>query len=370
MSATALADLLPEGLRPFLAAALRRPKSPERRATCERCAMCAPAGTTAPAAGTLASFRPDAKCCTYHPALPNFLVGALLADDDPALAEGRRRMLERIEQGIGVDPVGVAAPAPAQRLHQHGAPAFGRSTALLCPYFDRARGSCTIWRYREAVCATYYCKLEEGKDGAELWNAVKRYLIELEDAVIEHVLLELGFDGGARRRLRAHKAALDADELDGRPPGPEAARERWGPWHRRETELFRRAHEIARALSPADVAALLGVRGRACLDEIGRHLDLIDNRRVPDPLRLAPQLHLTVDGDSHVVLVTYSPNDPLRLRRALFDELRAFDGRRSNAEALDTIAERSGMRLSAELLLALHRTRILVSAASSVAALR
>jgi Fe-S-cluster containining protein len=363
--ATTLADLLPEGLRPFLADPLRRPKAAERKSTCDRCAMCAPAGADP---GAFRSYHPDAKCCTYHPALPNFLVGALLADADPALAEGRRRVRAKIEQGVGVDPAGIDAPAPVRRLYPHSAPAFGRSTALLCPYFDRDRRNCTIWRYREAVCSTFFCKLEEGKDGADLWSAVKRYLLEIEDALVEHVLLELGFDGGARRRMRPRDAALDADDLDGRAPSPQAARERWGPWHGRETELFLRAHEITRALTPADVAALLGVRGRACVDEIGRALDALEPDRVPDPLRLAPRLHLTVDGDSHVMLVTYSANDPLRLRRALFDELRAFDGRRSNAEALDAIAERSGMRLARGLVTALHRTRILVAAGSEPSA--
>jgi hypothetical protein len=29
------------------------------------------------------AFHPETKCCTYIPALPNFLVGRIVEDDDP-----------------------------------------------------------------------------------------------------------------------------------------------------------------------------------------------------------------------------------------------------------------------------------------------
>ena len=38
-------------------------------------------------------FEPSTKCCTFLPELPNFLVGAMLADTDPAAAEGRASVI-------------------------------------------------------------------------------------------------------------------------------------------------------------------------------------------------------------------------------------------------------------------------------------
>src|SRR5436190_23566607 len=68
--------------------------SGEPEATCDDCAMCPSAGT-APAASTL-YFNPDAKCCTYIPELPNYLVGRILSEADPALAHGRDTVRSRL----------------------------------------------------------------------------------------------------------------------------------------------------------------------------------------------------------------------------------------------------------------------------------
>src|SRR3954454_5365908 len=109
--------MLPVLYRPLLPAFFDTEAPAEEKATCGSCAMCPPPG----AEGDGAYFRPDVKCCTYHPRLPNYLVGALLADDDPALAEGRRRV-EGV-RGVGggmrgpnrLPPLGGAPPREEPR---------------------------------------------------------------------------------------------------------------------------------------------------------------------------------------------------------------------------------------------------------------
>ncbi len=54
----------------------------ESEATCEDCAM-RPSG---PAAAGALVFAAETKCCTYVPEVPNFLVGRILDDPDPAFA--------------------------------------------------------------------------------------------------------------------------------------------------------------------------------------------------------------------------------------------------------------------------------------------
>src|SRR5687767_1905524 len=96
--------------------------------------MCAPTGA-APSPDAL-HFRPDAKCCTYHPTLPNYLVGALLADPDPALEEGRRRVRDKLAARVGVTPLWLAAPRKTMVLLEASRDtSFGRSRALRCPYY-------------------------------------------------------------------------------------------------------------------------------------------------------------------------------------------------------------------------------------------
>ncbi|HEY8074225.1 MAG TPA: hypothetical protein VIF62_08950, partial [Labilithrix sp.] len=137
-----------------------RPNVVETRATCGDCAMC---DKSAGAGAQVSAFRPDAKCCTYHPTIPNYLVGALLADPSPALEEGRTRVRARIATRMGITPEWVAAPRKASVLHHAARGAsFGRSLVLLCPYFARESGDCTIWKYRESVCTTFFCKYDAG----------------------------------------------------------------------------------------------------------------------------------------------------------------------------------------------------------------
>ena len=112
------------------------PSEPE--ATCERCAMLPAEG--APAAERL-YFPPEVKCCTYVPALPNFLVGRILADDDPALAAGRASVERRIDARLGVTPLGLEPPPVHALLYKaSGGQAFGRSRALRWPALPRGPG--------------------------------------------------------------------------------------------------------------------------------------------------------------------------------------------------------------------------------------
>src|SRR5450631_4114901 len=107
-------DLLPAVYRVLLPAFFEREAIHEDKATCSDCAMCDKSssnGGGSRSAGTgdgVSYFRPDTKCCTFQPHLPNYLVGALLRDADPALAEGQRRIRARIAQRVGVTPQWLA----------------------------------------------------------------------------------------------------------------------------------------------------------------------------------------------------------------------------------------------------------------------
>src|SRR5687767_5199250 len=60
---------------------------PETVATCHDCAMLPRAGEEVVPGED--RFSPRVKCCTFQPSLPNFLVGRILSDEDPAMAAGR-----------------------------------------------------------------------------------------------------------------------------------------------------------------------------------------------------------------------------------------------------------------------------------------
>ena len=113
----------PSTLPPLYAAwideLLAGPLPHESEATCEDCAMWSSAGASAEPD---LFFHRDTKCCTYTPEIPNFLVGRILDDPDPALAPGRASVERRIDARIGVTPVGLLRPPVQALLYRHGMP--------------------------------------------------------------------------------------------------------------------------------------------------------------------------------------------------------------------------------------------------------
>ncbi len=334
----------------------------ERRATCDSCAMCLPVGGSAgepPAPGQSAgrhAFSPDVKCCSYNPSLPAFAVGALLADDRPEWAEGRRRARARIAQQHGVRPHGIDGPPAYWLRYRSASGAFGRSRDLLCPYFDDGR--CTIWRWREAVCSTYFCKHDRGADGRLFWQAVRQYLTELGEALLVHALLELGFD--PEQALAPVPAEVTAEELDRLPLPAAAYRARWGRWAGREEACFRETHRMVSALSPAQAEAIGGARARAHLALVEARYRALVQPRLPARLRRNPELKVLREAGGYL-LEGYSALDPSRAGDALYGVLDAFDGR--GTEAVLRSLRAQGRRVPSEALLrALHHHRVLVTA--------
>lgn len=242
MSGT-LRDLVPPGLRPLLPPVFDRAKPDEPRATCDSCAM----ATKDESEDERNGFLPDAKCCTFHPTLPNFYVGGLLADENPEGEEGRRRVRTKIAERHGVTPFWIRPPRKtrvfmdATRLSS-----FGKSKKLLCPYFT-ADGRCSIWHHREAVCSTWYCKHDRGAAGRRFWMALKDWLIYMERKLSfwagNEVDPSVKDDGLPRLRITL-------DDLEDRAPSDDEQRSMWGAWFGREEEFYRECHARVMGLDP------------------------------------------------------------------------------------------------------------------------
>lgn len=354
-----IADMLPDGIHPWLPLELDREKAPEKYTTCDDCAMLVEGED--PDAGAVV-FRPESKCCTYHPWLPNFQVGGLLRDPEPGLEQGRERVRAKIAAREGVTPTGIHVPKVREHLYEIGRERiFGLSQALRCPYYREDVGGCGVWKYREAVCSTWFCKYAEGEDGDTFWRAVRDYLVELEEALTLHALLELGFDGASLQRWLKGKERMGPRDYDGEGPGDEEYARIWGRWLGREEELYVKTREIVETITPEAAKELAGVRGRTRLDAVTRAADVLDAGEVPDPVHLSKRLSYATDDTGAAVLTSYSSYDPTRIPQQLFQALGRFDGKRSNAEALQSIESEHGVRLSPGLVLTLYRQRILVA---------
>jgi hypothetical protein len=356
MSAT-IREQLPELYREWLPDGFDAQAIDEHKATCDQCAMCP--GPDEQAVDARAFFRPDVKCCSYQPKLPNYLVGAVLCDERADLDEGRTRIEQLIEGRIGVTPAWLG---PSNRymvlLEASRQSSFGRSLSLRCHFFHPQTHDCTIWRYRQADCATFFCKYDAGADGQRYWRSLDGYLRLVEERLSRWALESVAPDA---QQPAARRGQLTLEELEERAPDPASYARWWASWEGREAEFYRACYRAVHSLEPAAARAL--VSGD---DESKRRLTLLHDHhrqvvqpRVPERLRLSADLELFDAGaDAHIVK-SYSRYEPNVVPKLLFRYLRAFDGKQTVAETQRKLLDEHDVRFGDDLVLQMYRIRIL-----------
>lgn len=328
------AQPLPDLYAPWLAALLPAPIPAESRATCRECAMCPHPDGTVPTATY--AFRPEVKCCTYEPRLPNFLVGRILADDDPgpAARAGRAAIEARVDSRAGVTPLWLDRP-PLRYLHMRNAlGAYGVSQALRCPYFvEQDGGLCGIYRHREAMCATWFCQYVRGRFGFELWRQVRLLLQEVERDLAVDCALHAGLDGARLARFLPEEgegsggvSGWDWRELEGAPE-PRAYAAAWGEWAGREREFYRRCAERVAGIGWDEVLARCGPRVAARAAAVRAAWERHADRTLPPRLRAGSFQVVAARRDGGMRVVTFSGFDAIDLPSPLVAVLPAFDGR-------------------------------------------
>lgn len=333
-------DSFPQPQGRWAEALLGGPVPAEPLATCDACVMLG-----ASSQPEMEHFNPATKCCTYMPRLPNFCVGAALADGDPRLSEGRDRVRAQVLARRGVSPLGLEPSRAAIELY--GEERFGKSELLRCPFYvTETGGSCGIWRHRNAVCSTWFCKHTRGGLSYRFWRALERALTAAERALERFCALELDVGARALEELGAPRggrppresANAEEDSVDER-----AYRARWGRWLGRELEFFEAAAQLVQPLSWADVERLGGteiaVRKAVALHAYGA----LRAEHIPTRARAAP-FHLAALGATCSRVVSYSPFDPIDVPTELLPLLAHFDGS-SVDQARQVIEQRSGIRL-------------------------
>jgi hypothetical protein len=260
----------------------------ERLADCDHCPMI---GDAAPQPW---AFAADARCCTYHPSVVNFLAGRALRRGDP----GRARILARLADPDGVTAWGIDAPeSGARRYSDAGEASFGIDTSLRCPFWIGGVQACGIWHDRGATCRTWYCRHEAGLAGAVAWRQAQSLLFAVES-----------------------RLAVWAIER-GDPPREPAPAGVWAAW-------YERAAALVDAATPADVAAMASgvlARERAVVRDFVEVARLRRDRRMPEVL--VPSVSETTRTPHGDVLVAgYSRFDAVRAPAAALDRLARLDG--------------------------------------------
>ncbi len=342
-----------------------RPKVVETRATCENCAMC-DHGQASPVA--MEFFNSETKCCTFWPILPNYLVGAILADPSPEMAEGKRRLEAIIDKRVGVTSLHVARPRKMSLLMGGYSEVFGRARSMRCPFYDDANpaGTCSIWRHREVICMTYYCKYEGGVRGYEYWTALKDYLSHVQRTLahnaarsVDSNVIEPKFKNGT----------LTLEDMEDLPPKESDYAAWWGPWVGREREFYLKCHEWVQNVSPKDFARNVdgSKEGEASLRALIAKYERLQSKTLPNSLIRNARMREMHVGDK-VVVTSYHRFDSFALDKDLFEVVGLFRADQTLDENLARLKQDDGIELAPELIEFLFATGVLVEPAKPQAA--
>jgi hypothetical protein len=341
-------EVLPPLYAGWMAELLPGPIPRESRATCDNCAMVAPAGRQHDSREHY--FSPAIKCCTYVPTLRNFLTGRILADTDPTAEPGKATVIKRIAGGIGVTPLGLAKSPVFKVLYERASTSsFGRNRTLVCPHYLADSGRCGIWRHRESTCTTWFCKHLRGDVGFHFWRrSLHQLLVAVEEELCRWCVVELEFDDDTLRHLFAAASdsseveSLTVESLDNR-VDRDSYNQMWGKWVGREQEFFVACARLVDRLTWQDVLEISGPEVRALARLTKQAYDRLMTDEIAPTLTVGSMQLVQITHDAARVM-TYSEYDPLDIPRAMFEVLPYFDGRPTE-EALAVIESEKGMRL-------------------------
>lgn len=357
--------MLPPVIQGIVDEVFDKPKVNETRADCAQCSMCN-WGQASPV--QMEYFHKETKCCTFFPALPNFMVGAILADPAADMDEGKRRVREIIKTRMGTLPMQLTRPRKMSFLMTNYGEAFGRAKSLLCPYFDTESPeyACTIWRHREAVCMTYYCKYDAGQRGYDFWIALKEYLFFVQRVLSQAAMENVDRSVKEPKWPGMHISPEDMDDL---PPRDSEYAAWWGSWVGREEEFYVKCYEWVRGISRADFKknADESPEGKKLLDQLRSSYDKLEHKILPANLVRNARMK-EVHVDQKVVVTTYHRFDSFALDRDLYEVVGLFRADESLQQNLDRLAKEEGIELAPELVEYLFAAGVLVEPAPAAVA--
>jgi len=213
---------------------------------------------------------------------------------------------------------------------------FGRAPDLRCPhYLDEQGGLCGIWRHRNGVCATWFCKHDRGAAGQRFWQAVEALLALVERELSHWCACQLLYHGAASE-----------------PANPDENVSAWDAWATRPVDYYMQAATLVDDLGWPEIQVIAGAELGPLLDRVRAAYAELQPSAARSPLvplrRLVPgELRISHRGPHSARLVTYSDSDPVDLPSELLAILPRFDGRPTD-EVLAELAS-DGIVLTDEL---------------------
>lgn len=358
MSFQKLSDSIPEFYHRLLPEVFHFEIPSEHFANCADCPLIC--STVSEVGKNLAKpFSPETKCCTFSPRIPSYMVGAILSDNSVEMREGRNRILNKIRSKQGVFPHGLYPTQKYKLLFESARQdSFGRSKLLLCPYFVSGEKNCTIWKYREAICALWFCKHLAGTSGYSFWNTIMEYMKYVQESLISYAFLQLGVDYFEPYNANNVMSYEDLEEL----PMKEGMYQKiWNDWQGKEAEFYSECYRLISQMSKESFEAIVGLDQMVLVNKIAEaYRNIVE---LPELMERSGKIVLQRNGDSYIVelnhyieridsTIAYSFGIPDYV-------LDAFDGKLTTGEIVEKIYREHSVVLEPEILIALYHHGIL-----------
>lgn len=334
----------------------------ETDATCDNCAMLP---DDKEQTDSNKYFNPQTKCCTYLPELHNFLAGRILADEDPAFTKGRATVEARIKTGIGVTPLGIGLSPVYSLLYKNSPDVFGHAGSMRCPhYIEEEGGRCGVWKNRESVCVTWFCKYVRGATGRNFWTKMLEMLSYIEKNISLWCVIQLGVGSDALQTLlpvfrRPDAGKPNAKEIDGK-ADEKLYRASWGRWFERKTEFYKECALLVSDLKWSDIENICGPELQIHTQLLQEAHQKLVSKELPQRLKVG-SFRLSGMEQGGFAVGTYSNYDTMRLPQSVIGILAYFDGRPVE-DVLDEIMEKEKLRVSLSLVRKLVDFGLLVTA--------
>jgi Fe-S-cluster containining protein len=304
-------------------------------------------------------FSPETKCCTFSPRIPNYMVGAILSDADTAMDEGRKRIIEKIQSQQGVLPHGLYPTKKYKLLYEASRnDSFGRSKLLMCPYFIAGEKNCTIWKYREAICALWFCKHLAGTSGYSFWNTLIEYMKYVQESLIAYTFSQLGVDYFDPYGTDNTMSYEDLEEL---PMKNSMYEKKWGQWVGKENEFYIACYNLVNEMSRDSFEAIVGIDQMLLVNKIIEVYQKIVE--LPELMERSDNIDLQRTVDSYIIEINHyieRIDSTIAYSFGIPDYvLDAFDGKLTTSQVVEKIFKDHSVVLEPEILIALYHHGVL-----------
>lgn len=187
-------------------------------------------------------YRPDYRCCTFQPRIPNFMIGLALLEKKHT----SHSILRSLKKQRFFTPEGLIASPKRWSLFLEDLSndQFGKSSQVLCHFLNKENELCNIYNYRNGPCSTFFCR-HDSIHGESFWESLMVYINQIEHSLSQWAMKELGIEPEQYFKLfdeYSKNISIFKTSDQGWPD--EVLKKTWRKWYGKEFEFYKQSANL------------------------------------------------------------------------------------------------------------------------------